>query len=80
MPNTRDFPSGPGAQSPRSRRRRPVFDPWSGNQIPHVTTKTWCNQIHTFFFLMANTDIWKTRTSEILVGSMFSKVALTKQK
>jgi len=26
----------------------PMFNPWSGNQIPHAITKTWCSQINKF--------------------------------
>ena len=36
----RDFPGGPGAKTPCSQCRGPGFSPWSGNQIPHTTTKT----------------------------------------
>ena len=28
------------------------FDPWWGNQIPRAATKTWCNQISKYFFLI----------------------------
>ena len=34
-----EFPSGPADKTRYSQCRRPGFDPWSGNQIPHVTTK-----------------------------------------
>ena len=37
----RDFPGGPVAKSPPSQYRGPGFNPWSENEIPHVTTKTW---------------------------------------
>ena len=33
------FPGGPVAKAPRSQCRGHRFDPWSGNLIPHVTTK-----------------------------------------
>ena len=33
-----------------SQWRGPGFDPWSGNKIPHATTKTWCSQIDKYFF------------------------------
>ena len=35
----RDFPGCPVAKNPCSQYLGPGFDPWSGNQIPHVTTK-----------------------------------------
>ena len=35
-----DFPGGPGAKSPSSQGRGLGFDPWSGNQIVHVSTKS----------------------------------------
>ena len=34
----RDFPGGPVAKSPPSQYRGPGFNPWSENEIPHVTT------------------------------------------
>ena len=34
-----DFPGGPMAKTVNSQCRGPGFDPWSGNQIPHATTK-----------------------------------------
>jgi hypothetical protein len=34
-----DFPGGPGAKTPCSQCRGPGFDFWSGNQIPHASTK-----------------------------------------
>ena len=30
-----------------SQCRGPEFDPWSGDSIPHATTKTQCSQINT---------------------------------
>ena len=55
---SRDFPGDPVAKTPCSECRGPGFDPWSGNEIPHATTKsfhtpakephaetnTWCSQ------------------------------------
>ena len=35
----RDFPGGPLVKSPRSQCRGSGFNPWSGDQIPHVATK-----------------------------------------
>ena len=35
----RNFPCGPVAKAPRSQCRGPGFNPWSGNWIPHATTK-----------------------------------------
>ena len=50
------FPGGPVAKTPCSPCRGPGFHPWSGNEIPHATTKrqlrvhrprlkdsAWCN-------------------------------------
>ena len=37
--------------------RRPRFDPWSGNQIPHATTMTWHSQINIFFFFKERENI-----------------------
>ena len=34
------------ANTPSSQWRRPGFDPWSGNQIPHAETQTQCSQIN----------------------------------
>ena len=34
-----DFPGGPVAKTPSSQCRGPGFDTWSGNWIPHATTK-----------------------------------------
>ena len=36
----RDFPGDPGAKMPHSPSRRPRFDPWIGNYIPHAAIKT----------------------------------------
>ena len=35
----KDFLGGLVAETPRSQCRGPGFDPWSGNQISHATTK-----------------------------------------
>ena len=35
-----DFPGGSVAKISHSQCRGPRFDPWSGNWIPHFTTKT----------------------------------------
>ena len=40
-----DLPWWPVAKTPRSQYRGPKFDLWSGNQILHAATKTWCGQI-----------------------------------
>ena len=44
--NIQDFPGGPGAKAPRSQCSGPQFNPWSGNYISHVSTKTQCSQIN----------------------------------
>ena len=49
-----DFPGGPLAKTPHSQCRGPGFNPQSGNQIPHATTKTQHSQINFFFFLRIN--------------------------
>ena len=59
MTKLQDFPGDPVAKTSRSQRRRPRFDLWSGNQIPHATvktedaiccaTKTWHSQINKYF-------------------------------
>ena len=36
----RDFTGGPVVKIPDSQCRRPGFDPWSGTEIPHATTKS----------------------------------------
>ena len=41
-----DFPGGPVAKASCFQCRRPGFDPWSGNSIPHAATKTWYSQIN----------------------------------
>ena len=33
------------AKTPCSQCRKPGFNPWSGNKIPHATTKTCLSQI-----------------------------------
>ena len=38
--NKRDFPDGAVAKIQHSKGRCPGFDPWSGNQIPHIATKS----------------------------------------
>ena len=40
-----DFPGGLVANTPCSQCRGPTFNPWSGNYVPHTTTKdlTCCN-------------------------------------
>ena len=35
-----DFPGGPAAKSLHYQCRGPRFDPWSGNQNSHATTKS----------------------------------------
>ena len=35
-----DAPGGPVVKPLSSQRRGPRFNPWSGNEIPHTTTKT----------------------------------------
>ena len=40
------LPCGPVAKTLHSQCRGPRFDPWSGNWIPHATTKTWCSLIN----------------------------------
>ena len=35
----RDFPGSPVAKTPGYQCRRPGFDSWSGNYIPHATTE-----------------------------------------
>ena len=35
-----DFPGGSAAKALHSQYRGPGFDPWSGNKIPHATTKS----------------------------------------
>ena len=46
----RDFPGGPVPKTPCSQCRGSRFDPWSGNYIPHVATKTQHSQINVLFF------------------------------
>ena len=41
----RNFPDGPVAKTRHSQCKGPAFDPWTGNKIPHATTKTHHNQI-----------------------------------
>ena len=36
----RNVPSGPVAKTPHSQCRGPMFNPWSGNYIPHATAKS----------------------------------------
>jgi len=40
MKEGRDFLSGSAAKTLTSQCRVPGFDPWSGNKIPHATTKS----------------------------------------
>ena len=44
-----DFSGGPVGKTLHSQRRGPGCDPWSGNSIPHVATKTWHSQINKYF-------------------------------
>ena len=41
----KDFPGGPVTKTPPSQCSGHQFNPWSGNQIPHATTKTPYSQI-----------------------------------
>ena len=36
---SRDFPGGPVVKTLYSQCRGPGFNPWSGNYVPHTTTK-----------------------------------------
>ena len=44
----RNFPGGPVAKTLHSQCKGPAFDSWSGNKIPHATTKTWYSQVNPF--------------------------------
>ena len=44
----RDFPSDPMAKTLHSQCWEPRFNPWSGNQIQHATTKTQRSQINIY--------------------------------
>ena len=44
-----DFSGGPEAETPHSQYCGPGFDPWSGNWIPHTTTKAQHNQINKYY-------------------------------
>ena len=44
--HVRDIPSGAADKTLSSQCRGPRFDPWSGNYIPHATTKTQHSQIN----------------------------------
>ena len=46
-----NFLGGPVAKTLCYQCRGPGFDSWSGNLIPHATTKTQHSQINNFFFL-----------------------------
>ena len=39
-----DFSGGTVAKTLCCQCRRPGFNPWSGNETPHATTKTWHSQ------------------------------------
>ena len=41
-----DVPGSPVAKTLGSQCTGPRFDPWQGNQIPHASAKTQCNQIN----------------------------------
>ena len=43
---SRDFTGGAVVKIFCSQCRRPVFDPWSGDSIPHATAKIQCSQIN----------------------------------
>ena len=42
----KDISGGPLAKTPHSQCRGPGFNPCSGKQIPHISTKTRCSQIN----------------------------------
>ena len=44
------------AKTPRPQCREPGFNPWSGNQIWHTTTKTCCSQINKYHLLVHVSD------------------------
>ena len=46
----RDFPGDPVAKIPRSQWRGSRFNPWSGNWVPHVATKSQQPNKYFFFF------------------------------
>ena len=46
--NCWNFPGGPVPKTLSSPCRRPLFDPWSGRQIPQATTKTRHSQINKY--------------------------------
>ena len=46
LSRSQDFPGGPVAKTLSSQCKGPGFNPWSGNWIPHVTTKSWYRQIN----------------------------------
>ena len=55
---------GPVAKTPSSPCRRPTFDPWSGNQIPHATTKI-LHAASTDLLCRKKTQPTKTRCRQI---------------
>ena len=38
------------AKTPSSQYKESVFDPWSGNQIPHAVTKTQQSYMHAYIY------------------------------
>ena len=46
----RDFSGGPVAKTLHSQCWGPRFNPWSGNQIQHATTKIQRSQINKYIF------------------------------
>ena len=40
MSELQDFPDGPVAETLHSQCKRPKFDPWWGNKIPHASSKS----------------------------------------
>ena len=52
----RNFPGITVAKTLSSPRKAPGFDLWSGNLIPHATTKIWCSQINKFLSIDLKTQ------------------------
>ena len=52
-----DFPHGPVTKIPCSLCRVPRLDPWSGNWVPHVETKTQSSQIENVLCLVVQSNL-----------------------
>ena len=69
----------PVVKAPHSQCTGPRFDPWSGNQIPHATTKTQHSQANVFKKECCTTALYPASLFDIMkIISHLSKICFVK--